>query len=307
MKYIKMSIHISTENTENICEYLIGREIEQFSIEGKEVREDVINTKESLRWDFLREDNIEEENIITIYFDENETADVEVLREEMKGLHEVSNIEIEIVNDEDWKDKWKENFKTQKISKTIVVKPSWETLNKCDFNEDVKVIEMDPGMAFGTGTHETTSMCIELLEEYGCERKEILDVGTGTGILAIAAALLGAEHIDAVDIDTDAVSVAKENVTNNKQEDKINVMEGDLTKGLAVKADIVVANLISSLVIYLAKSVKEHMKNDGVFIVSGILIEQKKQVVEELAKEGLVLNNALEKNDWCALAFTIDL
>ena len=78
MKYIKMSIHISTENTENICEYLTGREIEQFSIEGKEVREDVINTKESLRWDFLREDNIEEENIITIYFDENETADVEV-------------------------------------------------------------------------------------------------------------------------------------------------------------------------------------------------------------------------------------
>ena len=148
-----------------------------------------------------------------------------------------------------------------------MIKPTWEEYER---KGDELVIEIDPGMAFGTGTHPTTSLCVKLLERYiEPEKDVILDVGCGSGILAITSALLGAKGVLAVDIDPIAVSVSKENVELNHLSSKVRVLEGDLTKGLKEKADIVVANLMADLVIILSKDVPAHLKGKNIYISSG--------------------------------------
>ena len=164
------------------------------------------------------------------------------------------------------------------------------------------MLELDPGMAFGTGDHETTSMCAVLMDEVSCEGKDVLDVGTGSGILAIAADLLGANEILGVDIDPIAVEVAIENGKINNCGDNVKFIEGDLTKGIDFKADIVVANLMAEMVVMLTKAVKNHMKAGSVFISSGILVEKKDMVIEALKEVGLEPFKIIDKGDWSAIA-----
>ncbi len=345
MKYIRLKIFVQNGNTEAVSLFLGERDLHEFSIEGAQVREDVLASKEVARWDFLDSNKVEEGDLFTLYFGIGEKEKVISLKEEIlatfseerktgveielietKGrnnkdghqqgvntsgdkrflnVKETIKVDWDIVDDEDWNNKWKESYKAKRISENIIVKPSWETLELVKIKEGDKVIEMDPGMAFGTGTHETTSMCIELMEKHNCKGKEVLDVGTGSGILAIAAAMLGATYVTAVDIDNDAVRVAKENVENNKVEKKISVIAGDLTKGLDLTADIVVANLISSLIIALAENLLQHMKEEGIFIASGILVEQMSEVIIEMENRGFRHISSTERNDWCALAFQV--
>lgn len=204
------------------------------------------------------------------------------------------------VDDADWKDNWKEYFKPAKITDRIVIKPTWEEYQAL---ADDLVIEIDPGMAFGTGTHPTTSLCVKLLEKYiEPEKDKVLDVGCGSGILAIAAALLGARDILAVDIDPIAVTVSKENVELNHLSTEIRVIEGDLTKGLNEKADIVVANLMADLVIMLSKDVAAHLKGKSIYISSGILIEKQAMVAEAIKERGFQILEILEEGEWCAIA-----
>ncbi len=309
MKYIRLRIYVDNKNTEAVSLFLLDREYYEFSVEGIQVREDVLASKKVARWDFLDENKVEDGDIYTLYFDMQERKKVVSLEKELN--EELSNkfvikVESDVVDDEDWNHKWKENYKSKRIAENIIVKPSWGNLSEVDLKDGDSVIEMDPGMAFGTGTHETTSMCIELLEEYNCKDKDVLDVGTGSGILAIGAAMLGATKITAIDIDEDAVRVAKENIKNNNVESKITVLEGDLIKGLDLKADIVVANLISSLIIYLSDSLKQHMNEGGIFIASGILVEQMDSLISDMENRGFILKKAVEKNDWCALVFHME-
>ena len=156
-------------------------------------------------------------------------------------------------------------------------------------------------MAFGTGDHATTSMCAVLMDEAGCEGKKVLDIGTGSGILAIAADLLGASDILGVDIDPSAVEVAIENAEVNGCGDNVRFIEGDLTKGIDFRADIVVANLMAEMVVMLISSVKEHMLPEGVFISSGILVEKKDMVIEALDKAGFETVKVMKKGEWCAI------
>ena len=205
------------------------------------------------------------------------------------------------VDDEDWKDKWKENFKPSKITKRIVVKPTWEEYIAGDGEI---VLQIDPGMAFGTGTHETTSLCLRLMEKYLSdfpENKKVLDIGCGSGILSIAAALLGAGEVMAVEIDKDAVSVAEENVKLNGVLNNVSVVQGDLTKGIDFKADIIVANLMADLVMVLAESAANHMEDGGIFISSGILTEKKETVSEAIRNAGFEILEIEEDGEWCAI------
>lgn len=160
-------------------------------------------------------------------------------------------------------------------------------------------------MAFGTGTHETTSLCMKLMEKYlgeHPEEKKILDVGCGSGILSICGALLGSREILGIEIDEDAVRVAHENVEENHVEDSVKVMQGDLTKGVDFKADVIVANLMADLVMLLSEDARKHLTEDGIFISSGILVEKEEMVSAAIREAGFRIIEIAEDGEWCAIA-----
>lgn len=210
-----------------------------------------------------------------------------------KGTIELSNIK-----EEDWANNWKKYYKPRKIGNKIVIKPSWEPYvpEKGDI-----VLEMDPGMAFGTGSHETTSMCIELLEDRIFPHTRLLDLGCGTGILSIAALLLGAQSAVAVDIDSNAVRVAEENAKANKVLDRISIIQGDLLDKVEGKYDIIVANIIADVIIDLSKHIKSYLNPDGAFIASGIIKDRIKDVESALAKQGFKITEKKTKGEWVAI------
>ena len=191
------------------------------------------------------------------------------------------------------------------------MKPSWEEYTPADGE---LVIEMDPGMAFGSGLHETTSMCIRALETIMAEGDfsadgnrdserpvRILDVGTGTGILAIAGVLLGADEALGIDIDPDAVEVAEENIIRNGVSDRIAVQYGDLTEGVDYDADIIVANLMADLVIRLTPAAAEHLGKGGWYVTSGILDIKEETVCDAIRREGFAVCDVLRDGEWRAV------
>ena len=207
-------------------------------------------------------------------------------------------VELRQTDDSEWRDKWKEYFKPAKVSDTLVVKPSWEAYEAAPGE---KIIEIDPETAFGTGTHETTSLCMKLMEKTGLEGKKVLDVGTGSGILAISAALLGAEEVLGIDIDPEAVEVARRNVEKNGFSGSIEIIEGDLTKGVYFKADVLLANLMADLVCRFSPDAKKHLKPGGIFISSGILCEKEEMVAKAIREAGFEIEEIREDGEWCAI------
>ncbi len=201
------------------------------------------------------------------------------------------------VSDDAWSEVWKKFYKPFYAGKHLVVKPTWEPFSPAPGD---RVIELDPGMAFGSGTHETTGMCISLLEEVIRGGESVIDVGTGSGILAIAAALLGAGHVCAVDIDPDAVRVASENVAHNHVENTVTVFEGDLLKQTDETCDICVANIISDIIISFAAPLKAHIHDGGLFICSGVVRERTKEVREALLNAGYEIIREDHRGEWTA-------
>jgi ribosomal protein L11 methyltransferase len=204
-------------------------------------------------------------------------------------------------DDSEWLYKWQEFFKPTRVGERIVVRPSWEAY---DPKPEDLVIEMDPGMAFGSGLHETTSMCIKALEKIladGCGGIKILDVGTGTGILAIAGVLLGADEALGIDIDTDAVRVANENIEKNGLADRITAQYGDLTEGVDYKADIPVANLMADLVMRLSPAAAGHLERGGWYVTSGILDIKEETVSRAIREAGFAIEEVLHDGEWCAV------
>lgn len=201
------------------------------------------------------------------------------------------------VSEDSWAEVWKKYYKPFYAGDHLVIKPTWEDFSPAPGD---RVIEIDPGMAFGSGTHETTGMCISLLEETVRGGERIIDVGTGSGILAIAAALLGAGHVLAVDIDPDAVRVASENVAHNHVENVVTVLEGDLLKDVPDTCEICVANIISDIIISFAAPLKEHILPGGLFICSGIVNVREEEVRQALLAAGFEILKAEHKGEWTA-------
>ncbi len=201
--------------------------------------------------------------------------------------------------EEDWAENWKKSFKPLRLGEHMLVKPGW---CDCEVGQGDKVIEIDPGMAFGTGTHETTGMCVELVEKYVRPGMTAIDVGTGTGILAIAAAHMGARDVLAIDIDRVAVRVAAENVRINGFEGVIRCKAGDLLENVDEQADIVIANIIADVIIMMAGPVRAHIADGGRFICSGISAERKRDVLDALNAAGYKVLDVRERGGWCAIA-----
>ncbi|MBP3812580.1 MAG: 50S ribosomal protein L11 methyltransferase [Acidaminococcaceae bacterium] len=202
------------------------------------------------------------------------------------------------VTEEDWSDEWKQYFHVTRVGKHIVIKPSWE--DYAPEPEDV-VLELDPGMAFGTGTHPTTVLVLEALEKMIRPDTTVFDVGTGSGILAMTAAKLGAKNIKAVDIDGVAVRTAKENIEKAGMQDRIEVRQGDLLHGTEGKADVIVANILADIIIMLLPDIPGKLKEGGLFFASGIIENYQQDVTEAAEKAGLRVKETTRIKDWVGL------
>ena len=202
------------------------------------------------------------------------------------------------VSETDWSDEWKQYFHVTRVGKHIVVKPSWECYEP--EVEDV-VLELDPGMAFGTGTHPTTVLVLEALEKLIYPDTTVFDVGTGSGILAMTAAKLGAKNIKAVDIDGVAVRTAKENIAKAGLADRIEVKQGDLLHGTEGKADVIVANILADIIILLLPDIPGKLKKGGLFFASGIIEDYQQDVTEAAVKVGLRVKEVTRIKDWVGL------
>ena len=213
-------------------------------------------------------------------------------------------IEERLVSEEDWANNWKAYYKPLEIGERLVVRPSWEAIG----NTDRVVLSLDPGMAFGTGTHQTTRLCLEFLERLVKNGDEMLDLGCGSGILSIAGLLLGASHAIAVDIDPIVETIAAENAAMNGIKDEYRIMTGDILSDDGIKReiskqryDIVTANIVASVIIKLAPQIPALLKDDGVFIASGIILERLDEVKDALANNGLKVLEVKKLDEWSAL------
>jgi len=207
---------------------------------------------------------------------------------------------FDTVDEQDWSEAWKKYYKPFHISESVVVKPSWEEYTAKDGEI---VVELDPGMAFGTGTHETTRMCAQLLEAYIKEGDHVLDVGCGSGILSIIAAKLGASRVGAVDTDEVAVRVTKENCSVNGVDRCVSVYRGVLSDLPTAKADVIVANIIADVIIGLSGVVGGYLRKGGILIVSGIIRERRQEVAEAYESRGFDLVRTEEMGEWVAMVW----
>jgi len=200
--------------------------------------------------------------------------------------------------EEDWINNWKKYFKPIKVGKKLLIRPTWEEEYEAG---DRKVLHLEPGLAFGTGTHETTRLCMELLEEYIEPGDEVLDVGCGSGILSVAALLLGAKKAVGVDIDALAVKTAVQNAEINHVADRFTGICGDLTDKVSGQYNIVVANIVADVIILLTKDVEQFMHRDTVYLMSGIIDTREQDVLNVIEKKFSIINRKTEKG-WVALA-----
>lgn len=204
------------------------------------------------------------------------------------------------VDDEDWAVSWKKYYKPFNIAGGIVIKPGWE---KYDAKPGETVVEMDPGMAFGTGLHETTRLCSRLLHEHVKKGDVVIDVGCGTGILSIIAAICGASRVFAVDTDGTAARTAHDNCAINGLLDRIVVKQGELKDFEAPKADLIVANIIADVVIGLAAHAPRYLERGGMMLASGITRERKDDVINAFQDHGFDFISMDEMGEWVAIVF----
>ncbi len=208
--------------------------------------------------------------------------------------------EVVYINQEDWETGWKKYYHPMDIGNNLAVCPSWE-----EYETDRKVLKLDPGMAFGTGTHETTYLCLEVLDREIKGGERVLDVGTGSGILGIGAILLGAGEVEGIDIDPTAVKVAKENVELNGVADKFEIKVGDLAQEATGKYNIIVANIVANAVMMLSRVIPNLLAEDGLYITSGIIDTRKDEVIACLEGLGFNIRTVHEKNGWVCIEATL--
>lgn len=270
---------------------------------------------ENLYWDYVDENDQSDnkESVVIAYYSSLE-ENLEQKLEEIKGRISAlvdfginigsGIIEINQVKQEDWENSWKQYFKPLHVTDKIVIKPQWEEYVAAD--KEI-VIQIDPGMAFGTGSHETTSMCINAIEKNLKPNMELLDIGTGSGILSMAGVLLGAKKAVGVDLDPVAVRVANENALLNNLSDKIQIVHGDLVSVVQGQYEMVVANIIAEAIIILLESdVKSFVKKDGFFICSGIILEKEELVLNKLKELGFLVQTIDRQGEWVCITSRVN-
>ena len=325
MKYTELIITAKRDEAEPVQAALLEAGFDSMQIDDPMDAVDIAEHRELYKYDYINEEiarAAEEAEAgadaitITLYFEDDEEGQQKL--DEAKALLDSlkadpgTDVAYETAatgDDSEWLYKWQEHFRPTKVGERIVVKPGWEDYEAADGE---LVIEMDPGMAFGSGLHETTSMCIKALEKDlgdGSERAydpsrypiKVLDVGTGTGILAMAAVLLGADEALGIDIDDEAVRVANENIAKNGLEGRISIMRGNLMEGIDYEPDIIVANLMADLVVMLSPAAAAQLRPGGLYITSGILDIKEEVVKKAIEDAGFDIIEVLADGEWRAI------
>ena len=243
-------------------------------------------------------DKKRDEVIVHLYIapDENVAEIADLMRDRLARAEVPYTLALEGVRQEDWENGWKQYYHAMEIGNRLAVVPSWE---HCE--TDRAVITLDPGMAFGTGTHETTALCLTVLDEIVHGGERVLDIGTGSGILAIAALKLGAAQAEGVDIDPMCVRTAGENAARNGVTDRFRVLIGDLSDKASGVYDIICANIVANAIKALVPEVPALLKPEGVFLASGIIDTRRDEVVDAVKAAGLSVRQIREKNGWVCL------
>lgn len=216
------------------------------------------------------------------------------------GLNIGENIvEVSEVEESDWATAWKKYYHPVRVTRYLTIVPSWEKYEPK--HEDEKIITLDPGMAFGTGTHPTTNLTLQALETVLRGGETVLDVGTGSGALSIASSLYGAKDIYAYDLDEVAVRSAQENVDLNANTENIHVSANDLLVGVEQEADVIVANILADIIVLMVEDAWRLLKPEGTLIVSGIIEDKKDMVLEEMYAQGFEVDRIFQQKDWFAI------
>jgi ribosomal protein L11 methyltransferase len=308
LKWSEISIHTTNEAVEPISNILheagaSGVVIED-PFELTKEREDQFGEIYQLNPDDYPEEGV----IIKAYLPVNsflgETVDA--IKEAINNLI-IYNIDIGInkvtiseVNEEEWATAWKKYYHPVKISERFTIVPTWEVYKPV--NSDELIIELDPGMAFGTGTHPTTVMCIQALERTVKQGDQVIDVGTGSGVLSIAAAMLGSEKTRAFDLDEVAVRSARLNIKLNKVNEAVSVAQNNLLDNVEENsADVVVANILAEVILRFTDDAARVVKPGGCFITSGIINAKKDLIKDDLIRAGFTIEETLVMEDWVAI------
>ena len=263
-------------------------------------------TLEEEAWQIARIDLIDEDllakdrtkGIVHIYIspEENPAEAVSFLSERLTAEGIAHELDEAVCKNADWENNWKKYFKPMPVGKRLLIRPIWEQ----EFDAGNRaVLHLEPGLAFGSGTHDTTRLCLESIENYAENGKTMLDIGCGSGILSVAGLLLGADSAVGVDIDALAVKTAKENgETNGFCEPQFTVLQGSMTDKVSGKFDIIAANIVADIIVMLCENVKNYMNPDAVFITSGIIVPREDDVVAAFEKNGLEIIARHESGGW---------
>lgn len=307
MKWCEISIQTSHEAVELIAEIFRDLGAAGVVIEDPELVNDYIT---SGKWDYTDIPIAKETEVVVekAYLPVNGELEgrIQTLKQEIKalearGVNTSPNILTTAeLQDEDWSDTWKQYFHTENPGEMVVIKPTWEEYQAKDGEV---VIELDPGAAFGTGTHATTSMCIRQLEKLVKPGMTVFDVGTGSGILSIISAKLGAKNIQAVDYDDSVLKIVQENLEQNNVQDTISVAQSDLMQNIHGKAGLVIANIIADIIIRLFDQLDEHLEQGGTLLTSGIIEDRIDDVLTVAEAHGYGVVERLENKGWACITF----
>ena len=309
MDWIEVTIKTTTEGADTVAQSFYEVGVLGVVIEDPdEIRKVQL---EDRTWDYIDESilaNMEEKVLVKGYLNDDVffLDKLQFIKERIQWLVgkdfglDLGSLEIALTNvcEEDWAHNWKKYYKPIKVSDRVVIKPTWEEYTK---KPGEHILELDPGMAFGTGTHETTMLCIRAIDKYIKPGMSVVDIGCGTGVLAIAALLLGADKATAIDLDSNAVKIASENALLNKVADRMEAIHGNLLDKIHSKYDIVVANIIADIVMNLSEFIQDFMNPEGVFISSGIILDRLEDVTTAIETAGLEIIHKETMGEWAVV------
>ena len=310
MEFTELTIHTTSEGSELIADVLWR--YTNYGVAISDVKDVIaLQRDKAMYWDYMDDSLLQSGDVLVkafISLEETEKtlplirADFEELKKNGEGFLNFGTLETtrRIVEGDDWLEIWRKHFRPLHIGRRIVVCPEWIAYEKQTGEE---VVKLDSNMAFGTGEHETTSMCLKLLQEYLTPQSVCIDVGCGSGILGISAIKLGAKYAYLTDIDDIAVKSALHNREINGVSDRVRVAHSDLLDDAEIKGDIMLANITAEILCRLAPSIPKNLKSGGVLILSGIIESRLETVLQAFGAQGLTLDKKLRDGEWFALAF----
>lgn len=311
MDWIKVFIFTTSEGVEPVCGMLYQLGLYSVQIEDAADFKDYLDNYKQY-WDYIDEtlmQKLDAETCIIVYISDNASGREQLLaiREGVVRIKTVSgdlqlgrlDVKTDLVNEEDWANNWKKYYKPMKIGSKLLIKPEWEELAE---STDRVIVNINPGMMFGTGTHESTRMCMQLLEKHVTEDTRLFDVGAGSGILSVTALLLGAKSAFAVDIDENVNEIAVQNAIINGVAERLTTKCLDLASGVTQTYNMITANIVADVIIRLVPQLPALLEDGGIFISSGIIDEREEDVKNAVIKAGLEVIETVYENDWVAIA-----